>query len=249
MHYLVDHRESLNEEFAFAVGGSWREDARHLDRRSSAIPERTDEIFMAWHYAKYVQAVAAAGKNRGPAAHVRETPGWAAKIRRRATTPAAARSRAFLMCGRAAGAAFGGGPKGGLDMEAPDLYASGFASWCNRYHRPDNPLFIPETNGGSAGAANVFYAVGEQAALGFSPFAIDAGLHGDAWPNSEAYEKRAAQTWRTATTRSRRSSPCSQPRRPQGRCTAFVLDKSRPAVDFTMSGMNRARAAGRHLRP
>ena len=64
---------------------------------------------------------------------------------------------------------------GVLDMFSPDLYKPDFVGWAKQYHRPDNPLFVPETNGGSAGAAWVFYAVGEEGALGFSPFAIDGG--------------------------------------------------------------------------
>jgi hypothetical protein len=65
-----------------------------------------------------------------------------------------------------------------LDIYAPDLYAPNFTWWSDRYHRPDNPLFIPETRGGTAGAANVFYAVGEHSAICFSPFAIDAFYEG-----------------------------------------------------------------------
>jgi hypothetical protein len=63
-----------------------------------------------------------------------------------------------------------------LDFYAPDLYASNFAEWCKRYHRDGNPLYMPETRGGAAGAANVFYALGEEAGLGFSPFGIDDEL-------------------------------------------------------------------------
>jgi hypothetical protein len=59
-------------------------------------------------------------------------------------------------------------------MYSPDIYQPNFAGWCDRYHRPGNPLFIPEARGGAAAAANVFYAVVEHAALGFSPFAIDS---------------------------------------------------------------------------
>ena len=65
-----------------------------------------------------------------------------------------------------------------IDIYSPDLYASNFASGAKRYHRDDNPLYMPETRGAAAGAANVFYAVGEEAAIGFSPFAIDSFSEG-----------------------------------------------------------------------
>ena len=41
------------------------------------------------------------------------------------------------------------------------------------YAHPDNPLFIPEAQGGVTGAANAMYAFGQLAAIGFSPFGID----------------------------------------------------------------------------
>jgi len=45
--------------------------------------------------------------------------------------------------------------------------------WAGRYTRPGNPLFIPEAQGGAAGAANALYAFGHLAAVGFSVFGID----------------------------------------------------------------------------
>jgi beta-galactosidase GanA len=38
----------------------------------------------------------------------------------------------------------------------------------------ENPLFIPEAAGDAQSAANVFYAIGNHRAIGFSPFAIDS---------------------------------------------------------------------------
>jgi hypothetical protein len=61
-----------------------------------------------------------------------------------------------------------------IDFLAPDIYFEDFAAWCGKYHRPGNPLFIPEARGGPAGAANAFYAFGQHGAIGFSPFGIDA---------------------------------------------------------------------------
>jgi hypothetical protein len=49
-----------------------------------------------------------------------------------------------------------------------------FAEWCTWYHRAGNPMFIPETTGGATAEANVFYAVGQHDAIGFSPFGIDS---------------------------------------------------------------------------
>ena len=119
---------------------------------------------MAWHYARYVQAVAAKGKAaydlpmyvNAWLAGDDVTPG---------DYPSGGAQPRVIDIWKAAGTA--------IDIYAPDLYATPFSGWCKRYHRADNPLWIPETRGGAAGAANMFYAFGEHAAMGFSPFGID----------------------------------------------------------------------------
>jgi hypothetical protein len=60
-----------------------------------------------------------------------------------------------------------------LDILSPDIYFNEFAQWAGKYARADNPLFIPEAQGGSPGAANALYAFGHLSAIGFSPFGID----------------------------------------------------------------------------
>jgi len=126
-----------------------------------------DEIFMAWNYARYVNAVVEAGKKEynipmyvnqwlqqpnypwpgvypsgGPAPQVHDV--W------RAAAPS-------------------------IDILAPDLYLEYFADVCARFTRNGNPLFIPETGAGAEGAAKVLYAFGRYDAIGFSPFGIDGG--------------------------------------------------------------------------
>ncbi len=162
--YLKTHRDTLNSELrdlwlanGEKTSGTWGE--------IFGESPRADEIFMAWNYARYVQAVAAAGK----AAY--DLPMYVnAWLGGDDTTPGDYPSGGpqprVIDVWKAAGSA--------LDILAPDLYKPDFYDWARRYHRPDNPLFLPETVGGANGAANVFYAVGEHAAIGFSPFAIDA---------------------------------------------------------------------------
>jgi hypothetical protein len=128
-----------------------------------------------------------------------------------------------------------------LDMESPDLYAADFAGWCKRYHRVDNPLFIPETNPGAVGAANVFYAVGEQAALGFSPFGIDRGMHGDGpWvpPGGSADEvAKGAEELAASYHAIGDVLPEIEAAQAAGTIHGFLLDKANPKADFVVNGV------------
>ncbi|MDR2293111.1 MAG: DUF5597 domain-containing protein [Prevotellaceae bacterium] len=124
----------------------------------------TDDFFMAWYYATYVDAVTAAGK---------------AEYNLPMFTNAALIRPNYLP-----GQYNSGGPlphsmdiyRAGaphLDFISPDIYFSNFAYWAGRYRREGNPVFVPETYGGAEGAANAFFAFGELDAIGFSPFGID----------------------------------------------------------------------------
>jgi beta-galactosidase GanA len=138
------------------------------------------EVFTAWHYARYVEALVAAGKKRY------DLPMYV--------------NAALNRTGRKPGEYPSGGPlphlldvwKSGapsLDFLAPDIYFPNFAQLAARFNRPDNMLFIPEANNAtnSQGPANAFFAFGELDTLGFSPFSIES--LGDA-PNalSRAYD-------------------------------------------------------------
>ena len=60
-----------------------------------------------------------------------------------------------------------------IDLLAPDIYDTGFKSWCAQYALPNNRLFIPESRCCENSGVRALYAFGEHQALGFSPFAID----------------------------------------------------------------------------
>jgi hypothetical protein len=226
MLYLATHKSTLNEELrtlwetnGLKTSGTWTD--------VFGDSARTDEIFMAWHYATYVQAVAASGKKQY------DLPMYANAWLGGADTPpgdypSGGPQPRVLDVWKAAGES--------LDMLCPDLYASGFAGWANRYHRTDNPLFIPETNGGAVGAANVFYAIGEQDAIGFSPFAIDAGMHGETslhLPGFAESRVELAASYKLIAS----MLPQIQAAQEKGDAHGFVLDKEHPQVDFIMHGV------------
>jgi hypothetical protein len=65
-----------------------------------------------------------------------------------------------------------------LDAVAPDNYVLDYQNYQKvlaGYHRPDNPLLVPET-GGPRFASNIFYALGDFDSLGYAPFGLDAML-------------------------------------------------------------------------
>jgi uncharacterized protein DUF5597/glycosyl hydrolase family 35 len=125
----------------------------------------TGEIFMAWHFARYVQAVAAAGRAEYPlplfanAALVR--PGY-----QPGQYPSAGPLPHLLDVWRAAAPA--------LDFLSPDVYFPNFAEWARRYTRGGNPLFVPEALRAPEAAVNALYAFGAHDAIGFAPFGIES---------------------------------------------------------------------------
>ena len=163
MSYVEKHRASLNPEFRAAweeagakTRGTWQE--------VFGKTPLTDDLFMAWQYATYIERVTAAGKAEYP------LPMYAnAALIRPNYEPGQYNSGGPLPHSMDVWRA--GAPS--LDFLSPDIYFNEFAQWASDYTRPDNPLFIPEAQGGVTGAANVLYAVGRERAIGFSAFGVD----------------------------------------------------------------------------
>ena len=108
-----------------------------------------------------------------------------------------------------------------IDIYSPDLYATDFEEWCRRYHRDGNPLYMPEARGEAVGAANVFYALGEEAGLGFSPFGIESEAS-DKDPLGESYATLA------------KIAPLILAHQQTGDIHGFVLTREQRSVDFTI---------------
>ena len=124
----------------------------------------TEEIFMAWFFAKYTEAVVAAGKQIYPlpmfvnAALIRpgHQPGQ---------YPSAGPLPHLMDVWRAAAPS--------IDFLSPDIYFQNFAEWARRYNKPGNPLFIPEAMRSPEASVNALYAFGGHDAMGFCPFGIE----------------------------------------------------------------------------
>jgi hypothetical protein len=61
-------------------------------------------------------------------------------------------------------------------LSAPDIYVPEFDSVLAEHQRPNNPIFVPEAR---FDAGNLFLALGQHAAIGFSPFGIEDGAEND----------------------------------------------------------------------
>jgi len=161
--FLEKHRAALNPELRAAweaAGAKTRGTWQDVFGKTSL----TDDLFMAWNYASYIEHVTAAGKAEYPLPMFTN-----AALIRPNYEPGQYNSGGPLPHSmdvwRAAAPS--------LDFLSPDIYFNEFALWASSYARSDNPLFIPETQGGTTGAANALYSFGHLAAIGFSPFGID----------------------------------------------------------------------------
>jgi beta-galactosidase GanA len=161
--YLQRNKDSLTERMRQAWGGT--------GRRTSGTWEEvfgkglaTDEIFMAWHFAKFTNDVAQAGKREYPlpmyvnAALIRPNykPGQ---------YPSAGPLPHLMDVWRAAA------PQ--IDFLAPDIYFPNFAEWLGKFDRGGNAMFVPEVNRLQS-VDNAFYAFSQHNAMGYNPFSIES---------------------------------------------------------------------------
>lgn len=163
MEYLVRNREDLDPEFRdrWDQAGGWTDGT--WEEIFGKGPH-TDEVFMAWHFARYTEHVAAAGKREYPlpmfvnAALIR--PGFLP-----GRYVSAGPLPHLLEVWRT------GAPS--IDFIAPDIYFPNFAEWTGRYVRAGNPLFVPEARLSPQSPVDALYAIGRHDAIGYSPFAIE----------------------------------------------------------------------------
>lgn len=138
----------------------------------------TDEIFMAYYYAKYV--------------------GRLCETARKYTQMPLYVNAAMNSRGRQPGQYPSAGPLAHLiDLWhcgapqllclAPDIYDTGFKGWADKYALPNNRLFIPESRCCENSGARALYVFGEHDALGFSPFAIDQASPKETESVTQAY--------------------------------------------------------------
>ena len=126
----------------------------------------TDEIFMAYHYAKYVERMAQTARS------IYNVPLYVnAAMNSRGRKPGEYPSAGPLA--HLIDAWHCGAPS--INILAPDLYDNGFIDWVAQYHLHNNPLFIPEIKLTENDGVRAFYIFAEHDAIGISPFSIEDG--------------------------------------------------------------------------
>lgn len=177
--YLVKNKKTLHpwlaEKWQKAGGkteGNWQ--------KVFGTDLYTDEIFMAWHYATYVERMIQCGRE------AYNLPMY---------VNAAMNSR-----GRKPGEYPSAGPLAhlidiwhcaapGIDLLAPDLYDKGFTGWTAQYKLHNNPLFIPEIRLEPNDGVRAFYVFGEHDGIGFSPFSIEDAPDRPSYQLTQSYLK------------------------------------------------------------
>lgn len=156
--YMRAHTDTMTGEIRAAVqsgreAGSWKE----------AFGPAAEELFSAYYIARYVNAVAEAGK---------------------AVYPLPMSANCWLDKGGEPGSYPTGGPVSkvhevwdfcapNIDVYCPDIYVPQFKAVCDEFTRRGGALFIPESATHSYCAPRLLYTVGHYHAMCYSPFGFD----------------------------------------------------------------------------
>jgi hypothetical protein len=135
---------------------------------TQAFGDDADEFFHSWSIAHYIGQVAAAGKAVYPLpmyvnASVRDP----LKSQHPGEFEHGAANANVIPIWKTAAPA--------IDLFAPDIYmpdSARYLATLDLYHRPDNPLMVPESGRSEEYSRYFFAALGRQA-IGFSPFGMD----------------------------------------------------------------------------
>ncbi len=214
---LLDHLQQNLAQAAPELREAWEQNGRKKSGTWEEVFGRsafTEELFMAWHFAEYTEAVAGAGKAVYP------LPMFV--------------NAALNRPGRRPGEGY---PSGGplphvmdawkaaapsIDFFSPDIYFPDFQHWCDLYVRNGNPLFIPEHRFDETAAAKASYAFGRYEAIGFSPFSIES--------TNQPEKELIGKLYRLID----QLTPTLTAHHGRGRSEGVLLDKDRPESVFRL---------------
>ena len=156
--WMREHTDTMVPDVRAAV-----ENGRAAGSWSEVFGPAAEELFSAYHVARFVGRVAAAGK---------------------AVYPLPMSANCWLDKGGAPGSYPTGGPVSrvhevwdfcapDVELYCPDIYVPQFKAVCDEYTRRGRALFIPESATHSYAAPRLLYAVGHYHAMCYSPFGFD----------------------------------------------------------------------------
>ena len=178
MQYLKRNKEILVPEFrelwaknGFKESGTWEE--------IFGTDLQTDEIFMAWNFAKYTNSVVEAGKAVYPLPMYVNAALNRPQSKPGINYPSGGPLPHLMDIWKA------GGPS--IDFLSPDFYFPDLKHWCDLYTRQGNPLFIPEHRFDNTVAAKAAYSIGHYESIGFSPFSVESSGNPENDPLAKIY--------------------------------------------------------------
>ncbi|GHT16484.1 beta-galactosidase [Planctomycetales bacterium] len=162
MKYLAEHRDKLHPELlqrwekgGFKTTGSWSD--------VFGGSPGADEVYSVWFQARYMNAVAAAGKKEY--ALPMFVNAWLADKPCSGSYPSGGPVAHMLDVWKAAAPA--------IDCLAPDIYFPDFKGVCESYSRNGNFLMVPEASRDESAAARAYWVFGKHHGICFSPFGIE----------------------------------------------------------------------------
>jgi hypothetical protein len=205
LQYLAANRSSLKPE----LDAVWSRQGRRSSGTWSNVfgtDWQAEEVFMAWHFASYMEALAAAGKRE--LALPMYANAWLGPQDGQPIAgqyPSGGPAKRVLDVWRAAAPS--------IDMLSPDIYAPNTKEVLADYDHAGNPLFVPEAQ---FRTGDIFWALGQHRAIGYSVFGIEDGrIDGQL---AQAYAELSGMDQVITKAQA------------EGRIAGVLLDDSKPAV-------------------
>lgn len=222
---LIDYLTANRERLAPALAVVWAGNGNRTSANWEQVfgdDWRAAEVFMAWHFAVYVDELAVAGKQAHPLPmYVNAWLGPQPGQEQAGEYPSGGPTENVLDVWKAAAPA--------IDFLSPDIYTDRAAEVLATYARPDNPLFVPES---LFSAASLVLALGRHHGLGYSVFGAEDGRVGNQF--SAVCELLAPMAAEIAAAQS------------EGRIAAVVVDEPESEVKLTLGGYTLTIRDARH---
>lgn len=229
--WLAKHKEELLPE----TRSAWEAGGYKTDGTWAEVfgpDDRAAEIFMAWHYASYMDRITEEGK-------------------REYNLPTFVNAWIVQPEDTRPGNYPSGGPQAQnhdiwraaaphIDILSPDIYLNDFPTILTLYARSGNPVFIPESRSGQNGAANAAYAIGTMGAIGYSPFGFERNCMDETNATFAQFYRKAgsvADTILAAQAEGRIGAAWLKGSKPQRVKDTIVMDNVRIVCELISSGM------------